>query len=155
MTHRVISNKEDIAGLALLLGGVKLPVTVQWIQGKDRTAQQNALQWMWAGEAAEQRGDVMAADVQRQWKLHHGVPILRTDNPDFREIYDSAIKPLPYEMKIAAMDMIAVTSIMKLPQMIAYMDEVQRKSVEAGIILTEPDPDLVKYQDRYREKAPK
>lgn len=152
MPFRIIQDAQDLADLALLLGGVKLPVTVQWVQGKNRTDQQNALQWMWAGEAAAQRGDVTAQEVQREWKLQVGVPILRAENPMFRKTYDLMVKPHPYEDKLDAMDNIEVSSVMKLPQMIAYMDEIQRRCASVGIHLTEPDRDLAKYQARYRQK---
>jgi len=84
------------------------------------------------------------------WKLHHGVPILREDSAEFREVYDRAIKGLPYELKIEAMRFIPVTSIMKVRQMVSYLDAVERECIEAGLTLTDPDPDLATYQARYR-----
>lgn len=152
MAHRIIANEHDLAALVTLLGNLKLPITVEWVQGRDRTRDQNALQFLWATEAATQRGDVTADEVRREWKLRYGVPILREDSVEFREVYDKALKPLPYALKLEAMRFIPVTSEMKVPQMIRYLDQVQRECAEQGIRLTDPDPDLASYQQRYRMK---
>jgi hypothetical protein len=154
MPHRILQTPDDLAELTRFLGNLKLPVTVEWVQGRDRTRQQNALQWLWATEIAHQLGDRSAKDVQDQWRLEHGVPILREDSPEFRDLYDRCIKPLPYEMKKVALRHlgIKVTSAMKVRQMVRYMDAVQRECLEFGFI-TDPDPELAKYQDRYREKG--
>lgn len=152
MAHRVISDEYELADLVRLLGNLKLPITVEWVQGRDRTRDQNALQWLWATEAAQQLGDRTAEEVQRDWKLRHGVPILREDSAEFRSTYDRLIKPLPYEQKVEAMAFIDVTSIMKVRQMVRFLDAVERECAEQGIRLTDPDPDLAKYQARYRLK---
>lgn len=150
MAHRIIESQADVAAFATLLAGLKLPVTVEWVQGRDRTKDQNALQWLWASEASRQRGDVTPDEVQREWKLRHGVPILRDASPEFRAVYDKAIKPLPYELKIAAMQYLPVTSEMKVRQMVQYLDTIQRECLEQGLRLTDPDPELAKHQARYR-----
>lgn len=152
MPHRIIQNEADLASFARFLGNLKLPVTVEWVQGRDRTRDQNALQWMWATEAAQQLGDRTADEIQRDWKLRHGVPILREDSAEFRAIYDKAIRPLPYEQKLEAMRFIPVSSEMKVRQMVRYLDTIERECVENGIRLTAPDPELATYQARYRLK---
>lgn len=153
MPHRIVQSPADLAELFKLFGTLKLPITVEWVQGKDRTRDQNALQWLWAVEASHQLGDRTAMEVQHDWKLRHGVPILREDSAEFRETYDRTIKPLPYEQKVAAMRFIDITSIMKVRQMVRFLDAVQRECLEQGLRLTAPDPDLVAYQARYRAAA--
>ena len=150
MPHRVLDNKADLATFTALLGNLKLPVTVEWVQGRDRSKDQNALMWLWATEAAQQLGDQTADEVQREWKLIHGVPILREDSAEFRTIYDQTIKPLPYELKLGAMRFIPVTSDMKVRQMVRFLDTVQRECLQQGLRLTDPDPMLGEYQERYR-----
>lgn len=152
MPHRILSNDMDLASFTRFLSNLKLPVTVEWVQGRDRTRDQNALQWLWATEAAQQLGDRTADEIQRDWKLRHGVPILREDSAEFRAIYDKAIRPLPYEQKLEAMRFIPVSSEMKVRQMIRYLDTIERECVENGIRLTAPDPELATYQARYRLK---
>ncbi len=150
MAHRIIQNEADLANLVTLLANLKLPVTVEWVQGRDRTKDQNALQFLWASEAAAQLGDRTVDEVRYDWKLRHGVPILREDSAEFREVYDTVIRPLPFEMKVRAMAFIPVTSEMKVRQMVRYLDAVQRECAEQGIVLTDPDPELAAYQTRYR-----
>jgi hypothetical protein len=152
MAHRIINNPAELADFTRLLGTVKLPVTVEWVQGRDRTKEQNRLQFLWAREAAEQRGDRTTEEQRNEWKLRYGVPIMRADSPQFREVYDRLIKPLSYEEKIGAMELIAVTSLMRVRQMVQYLDAIERECAEEGVKLTDPDPDLAKYHARYRMK---
>lgn len=152
MAHRIITDKGDLDDLVSLFDQLKLPFTVEWVQGRDRTRDQNALQWLWATEAAHQLGDRTAEEVQREWKLRFGVPILREDNKAFRDTYDPILRPLPYEAKVRLMEFIDVTSAMKVRQMVRFLDTVQRECLENGIRLTDPDPSLASYQARYRTK---
>ncbi len=155
MTHRIINNADELDAFVTLLGTLKLPLTVEWQLGRDRSLDQNRLQFLWAREAAEQRGDMTADEIRCEWKLYHGIPILREDSAEFRAIYDSAIKPLPTEMKLKAMRFIPVTSEFKVRQMVRYLDIIDRECAERGIVLTDPDPDLASYQSRYREQPRK
>jgi hypothetical protein len=152
VAHRIIQTEGDRADFLRFMGTVNLPVTVEWRQGRDRSLDQNRLQFLWAREASEQRGDMTADEVRCEWKLHHGVPIMRDESADFRDVYDEAIKPLPYERKLKAMRFFPVTSEMKVPQMIRYLDAIERECSEQGIRLTDPDPELASYQARYRQK---
>lgn len=154
MPERVLRTPDDIDGLARLFGVMSLPVTVRWQTGVDRTGQQNRLQWLWAKEVAEQLDDRAAEDVQAEWKLTVGVPILRADDEEFRVIYDASIRPLTYEQKIAAMKIaFPVSSLFNVRQMVRYLDEVQRQCLTMGLRLTEPDPELAQYHARYRAKV--
>lgn len=151
MAHRIINDADQLADFTKFLGNLKLPITVEWVQGRDRTRDQNALQWLWASEAANQLGDRTADEMQREWKLRHGVPILREDSPHFREVYDRLIKSRDYEEKVDAMRFIDVSSAMKVRQMVRYLDAIHRECVEQGLRLSEPDPELAVYQSRYRQ----
>lgn len=150
MPHRIIQDAPELDAFTTLLGGLKLPITVEWVQGRDRTKEQNRLQFLWAREAAEQRGDRTPEEQRNEWKLRFGVPIMREDSPEFRDTYDRLIKPLTYEQKIEAMDLISVTSLMKVRQMVRYLDAIERECAEEGVKLTAPDPDLSAYHSRYR-----
>ena len=130
MPSRTLNDQSDIPMFARLLGTMKLPVTVSWIDGRDRSAEQNRLMWLWAQEAADQRAE----------------------DPEFQSIYDVSIKPLTYEKKLALMAYMPVTSEFKVRQMVAFLDAVERECSMQGIRLTDPDPDLAKYQARYRQK---
>jgi hypothetical protein len=139
MPHRIIRTPADLEAYVVLLGTLRMPFTAQHKQGADRSLDQNALQFLWANEAAQQRGDRTFIEVRREWKLRHGVPILRRDEPDFRAKYDKHVRPLPYEEKVEFMDMIDVTSIMGVRQMTEYLDMVQRECAQQGIRLTDPE----------------
>ncbi len=152
MPHRTIENEGDLVGLVRLFETLGYPFTAEWTKGRDRSCDQNALMWLWATEAASQLGDRTPDEIQREWKLRFGVPILREDSADFRALYDQAIKPLPYELKVRAMEFIPVTSEMKVRQMVRFLDTVERECLTNGIVLTAPDPSLSKYQARYRLK---
>lgn len=68
-------------------------------------------------------------------KLHHGVPILRAEDDLFRETYDSAIKRLPYEKKLALMRYLPVTSLMDKKQINKYIDALRADFEPRGVIL--------------------
>lgn len=153
MAHRIIQTPDDLDALGTLFAGLKRPFTVEWVPGRDRTNDQNRLMWLWASEAADQRGDVTADEVQREWKLRYGVPILRDDSAEFREVYDGLMKDrLSYEEKLDAMRLIDVTSALKVRQMVRFLDTISRECAEQGIKLTDPDPDLAAYQARNRDR---
>lgn len=152
MPHRIINSQADLDDFVRLAWSLAKPFTVEWQLGRDRSLDQNRLQFLWAREAAEQRGDTTPDEVRREWKLRHGVPILREESPEFCATYDRAVKPLPYEQKLEAMHIISVTSLMKVPQMVRYLDTIQRECAQQGIRLTDPDPELNSYHARYRAK---
>lgn len=138
MSHRFLSTPQDVADFANLLGNLKLPVTVQWKQGRDRSLDQNALQFVWALEAAQQLGQSLN-EIRNEWKLRHGVPILRSEDEAFRSAYDEAIKPHPYAMKLRLMEYFPVTRLMSVKQMTQYLDTIQRECLQAGLRLTDPE----------------
>jgi len=151
MPSRIIRTPEDLARLGKMLSALSLPITVSWAKGADRSSEQNRLMWLWAGEVAEQLQDRAAADVQAEWKLRIGVPMLRAEDEDFRAAYDRSVKPLPYEAKIVAMRDLdfPVTRRMTARQMCRFLDEVQRQCLDAGLALTEPDPEMADYIEKF------
>lgn len=146
MVTRVIRTEADIEALRHLLRARELPATVTITKGESRTGQQNKLSWQWFVDIATQLGDRLPEDVRKHCKLHHGVPILRAENEAFRVQYDSILKPLPYEVKIAAMGEpvgFPVTSLMTTKQQTAYLDAISREFSAQGVRLT--DPEALKY----------
>jgi hypothetical protein len=140
----------DSAGLGRLvheLGCLPHPFSVTIRTGRDRSLSQNALAWKWAGEIAAHLGDRTANEVHAHNKLHHGVPIRRETDDDFRRVYDERIKPLTYEAKLALMAPpidLPVTRDMKVKEMTRFMDAVREAWAAQGVALT--DPEAMKYQ---------
>lgn len=137
MPHKVISSHRDLNDLVKLLSSLPHPFTVEWQKGRNRSLAQNSLQWRWSVEASQQRGDMLPDEIQKEWKLRYGVPILREHNPTFRKFYDENMKAWPYEKKIEAMGYMPVTRIMKVPEMKQYLDTVQRECAQQGIQLSD------------------
>lgn len=155
MASRILRTTEDVDAFVRLLCEVKLPVTVTWQKGADRSHDQNRLAWLWANEVAEQLGDREAPDVHAEWKLTVGIPILRGDDPDFRETYDATVKHLTYEHKIRVMRDLdfPVTRLMRVRQMCRFLDQIERRCMEMGLSLTQPPDDLARYNERYGRAA--
>ena len=139
MPSRVIKDFGGLVEVFKLLRNLALPITLEWRKGADRSLEQNALMWKWAGEFASQMGDRTAKEVQAEWKLTIGVPILRAENDGFRAFYDRALKPLTYAEKLGAMEYVPVSSQMTVPQMRGFMDSIQRLGAENGVRLTDPE----------------
>lgn len=152
MPHRIVRSAEDLDSLVTLLGNLlekKKVLTVDYTEGADRTAQQNRLMWKWAQETGDQMGET-ADEVQRRWKLDHGIPILCVDREDYRSFCRLTLGKLSREDRLRAMEFTPVTSEMNVRQMVRFMDTVERECVTEGIQLTQPDQDLADYQRRYR-----
>lgn len=103
--------------------------------GKARSSQQNSFSHAWYGQMALELREDDAAGWKAYSKLHHGVPILRAEDEDFRAAYDQAIKPLAYEDKLAVMRFWPVTSLMTKKQLSAYADAVQADFAKRGVYL--------------------
>lgn len=154
MPSRIIRTPDDLAELFKFIGGLKLPITVSWVAGADRSDEQNRTMWMWANEVAGQLQDREAADVQAEWKLELGIPILRGDDA-FREAYDKTVKGLTYEDKIKIMRDLdfPVTRLMKVRQMCRFMNAIHHRCIEMGLQLTDPPHELDQYIQRYGKAA--
>lgn len=108
--------------------------------GKARSLDQNAISHAWYEQLARELREYDTLGWKCFCKLHMAVPILRTEDEDFRTFYDNAIKStLSYEQKIAAMKFVPVTSLMTKPQLSAYLEAMQDEFRERGVILNFPE----------------
>ena len=140
--RRTVFDSRQLAALVAELGNLPHPFTVSVAVGRGRSLNQNALAWKWAGEVADHFGDRTANEVHAYNKLHHGVPIRRETDPDFAEVYDARIKPLPYEDKLALMAPpidLPVTRDLKVKDMQRFLDAVALEWTRQGVPLTIPE----------------
>lgn len=107
--------------------------------GKARSLDQNAIGHAWYEQLARELREDSALGWKCYCKLHHGVPILRAEDEEFRTFYDGSIKRLTYEQKIEAMKFVPVTSIMTKPQKSAYLEAVQKDFMARGVRLEFPE----------------
>lgn len=154
MASRLIRTADDLDSLFTLLGNLldKKPLTVEWTEGLDRSAQQNKLMWLWASEVEQQAQQETSDEIQRRWKRDHGLAILCESSEEYRSFCRLTLKRLSREQQIEAMRFVPVTSEMNVRQMVRFLDAVERECLEQGIVLTSPDPELRQYHDRYRQK---
>lgn len=91
-----------------------------------RSLDQNAISHAWYEQVAKELREDDEKGVKRFCKLHFGVPILRAEDGEFRDLYDQCIKAtLTYEQKLQAMDILPVTSRMSKKQLSAYLEAMQ------------------------------
>lgn len=107
--------------------------------GKARSLDQNAISHTWYEQLARELREDNALGWKCYCKLHHGVPILRAEDSEYRETYDSAIKRLTYEQKLIAMRFWPVTSLMTKPQLSRYLELVQADFFAKGVRLEFPE----------------
>jgi hypothetical protein len=101
-----------------------------------RSKDQNSKTHAWYQEIAQALPESDANGWKRYCKLHHGVPILRAEDAEFKAFYDAAMKrALNYEQKLQAMDFVPVTSIMTKGQLSRYFDAVQADFFNKGVEL--------------------
>jgi hypothetical protein len=106
-----------------------------------------------------QRQDVTAREVQAEWKLRFGVPILAVESDEFANAWLRLETKFSYEEQIALIEElnISVTSLMTTKQLKSYLDQVYQFNAERGIELTVPEdlkyasPDLARV-DRSRQR---
>lgn len=107
--------------------------------GKARSLDQNAISHAFYEQIARE----LREDDELGWKcyckLHHGVPILRAEDEQFREAYDATIKGMSYEQKLIAMRMLPVTSLMTKPQLSKYLEAMQEDFARRGVVLEFPE----------------
>ncbi|HEV2557273.1 MAG TPA: hypothetical protein VGU45_01480 [Microvirga sp.] len=141
MTTRVLQSEADREGLIKLLRSRDLPITVEVVQGKRRSAGANRLQRRLIAEIAEQTGQD-PEDVRAYAKLVIGVPILRADSELFAERYDATVKGLPYETKLALMREpldLPISRLMTVSQTTRYLEEMVRHFAERGVVFSAPE----------------
>ena len=93
---------------------------------ENRSLEQNSLSHVWYAQLAATLREYSAKGYKAMCKLQFGVPILRTEDENFRALYDRVVKPHDYETKLQVMDYFPVTSLMNTVQMSEYMEAVQR-----------------------------
>ena len=144
MTSRVIKTVADRDAFIALLNSYKLPCSVTITKGKRRSIEQNRLQWLWLNEAAEQLGEYSVEEYRAFCKLHFGIPILRSEDADFRREYNLKIMGrYTYEEKLQMMIgpkiEIPVTRLMTTGQKKRYLDEIWHHFTNLGVVLTDPE----------------
>ena len=108
--------------------------------GKDRSGRQNDISHAWYEQVARELREDDALGVKCYAKLHHGIPILRAEDAEFRALYDDTIKGMSYEQKLKVMRLLPVTSLMTKPQLSAYLAAVQEDFSRRGVVLKFPEP---------------
>ena len=141
MTSRVIEDERGRADWIRFIENHELPFSVSATKGKKRSIIQNKLQRLWCNEISEQ-GDQEPEEIRGFCKLTMGVPILRAENDDFCEKYDSIIKPHTYEEKLIMMMEpldFPVTRLMSTKQKTDYLDAIYHYWTSKGLVLTDPN----------------
>lgn len=138
MTTRVIQTEADLDGLTRLLRARKRPFTVEVVDGKRRSVEQNRLQRRLINEIAEQTGQT-PEEVRAFCKLTLGVPILRAESEVFAEKYDRLIRPRSVAEKLELMAEpfdFPVTRLMTTKQKTAYLDAILAHFAGLGVVFS-------------------
>lgn len=109
------------------------------LKARKRSLDQNGISHVWYEQMAREDRQHDALGHKCYCKLHHGVPILRAEDAEFRAFYDGAIKGLSYEQKLAAMKYLPVTSLMTVEQLSKYLEAVQDDYRRRGVWLEFPE----------------
>ena len=108
--------------------------------GKARSLDQNAISHCWYEQLARELKEDDALGWKSYCKLHHGVPILRAEDEQFRDFYDRTIRvTLAYDQKLDAMKFLPVTSLMTKPQLSKYLEAVRDDFLKRGVMLEFPE----------------
>ncbi len=94
-----------------------------------RSLRQNALSHAWYREVERKGKEYTASQIKCLCKYHFGLNILRGDDPDYNEKCVKFIDPLPYELKLEAMEFFPVTSFFSTKQFNDYLKAVRQNYV--------------------------
>ncbi len=111
---------------------------VSYKTGKARSLPQNNITHAWYEQIARELREDDALGWKSYCKLHHGVPLLRAEDDEYRDIYDGAIKGLIYEQKLKVMRYFPVTSLMNKEQLSKYAEAVRDDFYQRGVLLEFP-----------------
>lgn len=110
------------------------------VEPDKRSLAQNDKIYALYGEINALVDDHSLIEIRRICKLCCGVPILRANDPAFRQLYDGAIRHnLEFELKLIAMDILPVTSRMNKAQGSEYISSVIRYWQERGVYIQHPE----------------
>jgi hypothetical protein len=137
----ICKNRADLSrvfaeAVAMVSAGKLVDVSPREVTA--RTICQNAIFHSWMQQAEMSLPDDDAQGWKRYCKLHHGVPILRADDEDFRAFYDSALKGRSYEEKLKAMEYVPVSSIMTRAQKSRFLHAVRDDFESRGVFFDSP-----------------
>jgi len=153
MPSCTIRTNDDLQAAYARLATVKLPLTLEWQLGINRTNEQNNLAHVWYAEISAQRGDTTPLQVKAEVKGYCGVQMMRAESDYFRARYDAATVGRTHEEKLLILEVFPVTSLMKVKQMVRYMDAAWQRYTSDGFTLTNPDDDLSRYMQSKRDAA--
>lgn len=117
--------------------GIAYRVVIEELKPR-ASSEQNSAQFAWFNEAARQHCEYDAKGYRAFAKLHYGVPILRSEDEEFREKYDRIIRPLSYEQKLELMVEpfdFPITRLMHREQKSRYLDAVWQWLTGLGVNL--------------------
>lgn len=145
MPSMVIRDPADILRLVARLKKLKLPLTVSWVQGEDRTRAQNSLLHQWFGQVAAHYGDRTMTDVKGDCHVEYGLAI-RLRDPVFAWVWARTGAHLTPEeqRRFFAKKGLPMSSVMKLPELNEYMTAMSKDYRAEGVYLT--DPEARKYE---------
>lgn len=110
------------------------------LRAKKRSLDQNALAAVWYEQMAREDRQYDALGHKSYCKLVHGVPLLRAEDAEFRERYDSLIRArFSYEEKLELMRWFPITSLMSVDQLSRYLVAVRDDYERLGVFLKFPE----------------
>jgi len=149
MPTKIIRQPEHITALAILLGGVKLPITVSWVQGESRREAQNRLAFQWYGDISRQLGDQSISEVRAECKCRFAAPILCVEHPPFAITWGRFRERFSWKemLEFVKVTELPMSSLLNVKPMSEYLNAINLEYSRVGVRLT--DPEARKYQEEF------
>ena len=139
MNHRINLTQERLAeAIQACVWGVEAGGKVLTISDaeQDRSAAQNALSFK-LYEHIDKHGKT--TNAREYCKYHFGVPILIGDDSEMMRLFKTVMSKLDYESRLTAMELLPVTSLMKVKQFTRYLERIYDHYDPQGYQLPKPD----------------
>lgn len=106
---------------------------------KSRTNAQNALAAVIYAHVSKFEGDKTPLEIKCLLKYRIGVPIILAQEPELAKKFTTVLEGLTYEKRLEAMELIPLTSILKVKQFTEYLENIYNHYDPKGYQLPRPD----------------
>lgn len=148
MIDRLIEDERGRDRLLAFISRRALPFRAAVTDGRPRSTDQNRLMWHWAAEATAQLGDRTARELQIEWKLRFGVPVMMEEDPKFADMWAELERYSTWQQRLRVIEYFDITSKLSVAGFARMLDEIFR-------VYTGPDHGLELTDTEERHHGPK
>lgn len=139
MIDQLIEDERQRDRLLARIARAVLPFRATVVDGRPRSHKENRLFWVWLNEAASQLEDRTLTELQWEWKLRFGVPVLMEESNKFADTWALIERRHSYSERLRMMEWVDVTRLLSVKGFARMLEEIFRDCADNNIKLTDPE----------------